>query len=372
MFLLCVSVTFASETDGAIVTGGNNGFAWSDQAGWVNFGVVNGNIHITDSGITGYAWIPNYGWMNMSPTNGGVLVSSTGVLSGYAWSTGLGWVNFSGVSINSSGKFVGQATGSGIGTLTFDCTNCSVSTDYRFSSTRTDSSGDISSGGLGALVAPVAPASAAPSPTGQAIEPPTGEVPPTEVGVAEGEDVAEAEGELLPDELFDIRLVIDRRTITSIRDLVARTTFESFGRVPTPVDLTFSIVDAQGNIVYSKKDNVVIQTEGVLVSRFTDVADLPDGEYMLRAHTLYNVDVEDNFEIPFTINAGEKTGFGAWWIWVLVAVFGAGLLILFRYAFVRRRCAKCRKDRTCEVCIAQKLCNRCDQEEHRAHQMIVR
>lgn len=126
------SPVFASETDGTIVTGGSAGYAWSNQAGWVNFGITNGNIHITDVvGITGYAWNTNYGWINMAPTNGGILVAANGALSGYAWGSSLGWINFSGVSINSSGKFVGQASGTIVGTLTFDCANCDVRTDYR-------------------------------------------------------------------------------------------------------------------------------------------------------------------------------------------------------------------------------------------------
>lgn len=136
LIFFTASSAYASETNGAIVTGGNAGYAWSNQAGWVNFGTTNGAIAITDAGITGYAWNSNYGWINMSPTNGGVLVAANGALLGYGWSSGLGWINFSGVSINSSGKFVGTASGANIGALTFDCANCSVVTDYRPSNFR--------------------------------------------------------------------------------------------------------------------------------------------------------------------------------------------------------------------------------------------
>lgn len=136
-FYALPQVVRASETNGAIVTGGNAGYTWSNQAGWVNFGATNSNIQISDSGITGYAWNASYGWINMNPSNGGVKVAANGALSGYAWSSGLGWVNFSGVSINSSGKFTGNATGTNIGTLTFDCTNCDVRTDFRPANFRT-------------------------------------------------------------------------------------------------------------------------------------------------------------------------------------------------------------------------------------------
>ncbi len=336
-YLLLATGVAASETVGAITTGGNEGFAWSDEAGWVNFGVANGGVTIQDSGITGYAWIANYGWMNMNPSNGGVSVAASGALSGYAWSTGLGWVNFSGVSINSSGKFTGQATGTEIGTLTFDCTNCSVKTDYRPSSVRTTTTTTSDAGSSGGSAAAPAPAPTAPAttPVPAVLLPSSEFVVPftTEPTTSPEEGIAEAEEELLPSELFDIRLVIDRRNITSAQELVARTTFESFGRVPTPVDLNFRIVDASGKEVYAKKDNVVIQTEGVLVTRFADIDALPDGEYTLHVRTLYNVDVEDNFEIPFTVQKDLAGGFP--WIWVVVGVFG--LLLLTTFVIWKRR-----------------------------------
>jgi hypothetical protein len=122
-------VTVASETNGTIDTAYK--YAWSNYAGWLNFGATNGNVQITDSGITGYIWNENYGWINMSPTYGGVQIASSGALSGYAWGENTGWVNFSGANINCSGQFTGTATGDTVGTITFTCTNCSVVTDYR-------------------------------------------------------------------------------------------------------------------------------------------------------------------------------------------------------------------------------------------------
>lgn len=119
----------ASITDGTIDS--TNKYAWSNNAGWVNFGATNGNIHITDSGITGYAWNEIYGWINMAPTNSGVVPDASGAFSGYAWGESTGWINFTGTSVNCSGVFSGSATGDTIGTLTFDCANCSVTSDYR-------------------------------------------------------------------------------------------------------------------------------------------------------------------------------------------------------------------------------------------------
>ena len=46
-----------------------------------------GNIDSTDK----YAWSENAGWLNFRPTNGGVTVHET-YLSGYAWAENIGWV----------------------------------------------------------------------------------------------------------------------------------------------------------------------------------------------------------------------------------------------------------------------------------------
>lgn len=142
VLLLCVlfllgsfSSAFASTTDGTIDS--VNKYAWGENLGWINFGTIGGNVHITDTGLTGYAWSTNFGWINLSPTGGGVKNDGAGNLSGYAWSEQTGYINFSGVAINSSGVFTGTATGAIAGRISFDCTNCNVSTDYRPGSSAT-------------------------------------------------------------------------------------------------------------------------------------------------------------------------------------------------------------------------------------------
>ncbi len=140
---------------------------------------------------------------------------------------------------------------------------------------------------------------------------------------------------VLPQKLFDIRLIIDRRELHSAQELVARTTFESFGRVPTSVALTFSIVDAAGKKMYSKTDSVVIETEGVLVTRFDGVA-LPIGSYVLRLHTQYSKDVTDNFEIPFTVVA-EDTFPWQWVAFGAAVMTGIGIAAVVRYRRTHRR-----------------------------------
>ncbi len=115
---------------GGTITG-SSAYAWGENIGWINFLASGSNVVISDTAITGYAWSPNYGWINLSPTNSGVTNTSGGVLGGRAWSSGLGWIPFTGVTINTSGKFTGMAgtAGSTAGRINFDCANCSVVTD---------------------------------------------------------------------------------------------------------------------------------------------------------------------------------------------------------------------------------------------------
>ncbi len=146
---LAIEAVFASTTDGTV-----SGYAWSSQMGWINFGTSSGNVHVTDSILTGYAWNENKGQINLNPTRSGVTNNNEGTLSGYAWSEGTGWINFSGVTINSSGRFLGTATGDNSVSVNFSCDQCKVQTDWRPLSSR-------GGGGLpsGAYSAPSAPAS---------------------------------------------------------------------------------------------------------------------------------------------------------------------------------------------------------------------
>jgi len=132
---------FASSTDGTISS--TYKYSWTENAGWLNFGTSEGNIHITDSALTGYVWGENIGWISLNCSNNsscgtvnyGVSNDGNGNLSGYAWSENAGWINFNptygGVSINSSGEFSGYAWGENIGWIIFSCSNSAcVKTDW--------------------------------------------------------------------------------------------------------------------------------------------------------------------------------------------------------------------------------------------------
>jgi hypothetical protein len=74
-----------------------------------------------------------------------VVNDGEGILSGSAWGSNLGWINFSGVTINTSGEFLGYATlESDSSQINFNCANAStctsadfkVATDWRPASSR--------------------------------------------------------------------------------------------------------------------------------------------------------------------------------------------------------------------------------------------
>lgn len=140
VFGFAKSPVLASTTDGTISA--SNKYAWSENAGWLDFGASAGNVRITDSALTGYAYGENIGWISLNCANDGscatanygVVNDGNGNLSGYAWSENTSWVNFKpasgGVIINSSGEFTGSAYGENIGWLNFD-SDYKVKTDWR-------------------------------------------------------------------------------------------------------------------------------------------------------------------------------------------------------------------------------------------------
>ncbi len=130
--LYCVIpiMTFASTSDGTLNPEDSN-VAWSENIGWINFHTHQGNVRITDDGMTGYAWSDSYGWINLAPTQSGIRNDGEGHLSGSAWGENIGWINFSGITIDERGVFHGRSSGEIVGTVNFDCTSCSVSTDWR-------------------------------------------------------------------------------------------------------------------------------------------------------------------------------------------------------------------------------------------------
>ncbi len=144
-------VVFAESIDPA---NDNSQFAWSENAGWINFEPSQGpGVTVTDSSLTGFAWGENIGWLSMScegtsscaDVNYGVSNDAAGNLSGYAWNENAGWVSFScsstsscadtayGVTIDvSTGEFSGYAWNENTGWIGFSCANTSSCADVDY------------------------------------------------------------------------------------------------------------------------------------------------------------------------------------------------------------------------------------------------
>lgn len=242
LFFFSGKSVLASETDGVISA---PGYAWGENMAWFNFAANGSNIRVTDTAVTGYAWSHLYGWMNMGPDRGSVTNTPEGQLGGNAWSP-LGWVDFSGVKISATGKFDGLAGTQGTlaGRINFSCDKCNVLTDWRPLSSRTQKG----------------------------------------------------------KQLFDITFNVDSQCLMDSRKLASTTTFTSFGTVDTPVNMTFIVLDSQGEERYNTTGKTVIQTEGVFHQEFAKLS-LPRGKYTLVMNTLYNVDVKDTFQQPFEVSS---------------------------------------------------------------------
>lgn len=130
----------------------------------------------------------------------------------------------------------------------------------------------------------------------------------------------------LPAQLFDIRLLVERPNIVRLADAVAHVTFESFGRVPTPVLVTLVVLREDGSEVYRAEEVVTVQTEAVFMKRFLDAPDVPDGRYTLRVHTLYNETVRDTFDMPLVV--APETATSRWIFW------GVGTLTCLIFALL--------------------------------------
>jgi hypothetical protein len=119
-----------------------------------------------------------------------------------------------------------------------------------------------------------------------------------------------------PTQLFDIALEIDKTQIAKAGDLSARVIFASFGTVPTPVQMTFDVLDSSGNVVDSAVESTTVETEAVYNKKFSKVS-FSGGNYTLRLTTIYNQDVKDQFFVPFSVyaTAGQNIS------WLAIAIF---------------------------------------------------
>ena len=125
-----------------------NKYAWSENAGWLNFNASWSNVQVYPDHLEGFVWAENLGWISLkgtaqNSTPYGVNHNGNGGLSGYAWSENAGWINFqttySQVTINlATGQFDGYAWGENIGYIHFR----NASPAYQVAADVTEDDGD--------------------------------------------------------------------------------------------------------------------------------------------------------------------------------------------------------------------------------------
>lgn|GEM_PF-4701052 len=115
-----------------------NRYAYSENAGWIDFGSAQGLVGVGNTELTGYAWGENIGWISLNCSNddtcattGYKVANGSGLLSGYAYGENVGWINFNPlfatpVQIDSTGAFSGYAWGENTGWISFNCSNTST------------------------------------------------------------------------------------------------------------------------------------------------------------------------------------------------------------------------------------------------------
>lgn len=106
------------------------GFTWHENLGWIRLGTYIGggshtyaNTSATDYGVnrdsatgklSGYAWSENAGWINFGASNGNAAIDlATGTFSGYVWGENIGWVHLSGTAQNNDTYGVAVAAEAG-------------------------------------------------------------------------------------------------------------------------------------------------------------------------------------------------------------------------------------------------------------------
>ena len=120
--------------------------------------------------------------------------------------------------------------------------------------------------------------------------------------------------------LLDIRLELESYSLAKSSDLVARTRFDSFGNVPTLINLNYVITDTEGRELYREIDEVTVETEKTITKDFPKL-NLKKGTYFLTLTTLYNSDIKDEFRQQFQVQGMSLVEIVSW------SILGLGILV---------------------------------------------
>ena len=138
--------------------------------------------------------------------------------------------------------------------------------------------------------------------------------------------------ENVPEKLFDIRFSIEDASITYSDDLTTIAIYENFGRVPTTVDLLYTIYSEDGLELYREEGSVEVEVEEIQSKHFRGL-NLPPGKYYFIFQTVYNVDVHDEFRGDF-----EVLGYDKQFLFRVLGGIALVALTLIVVYFLNRRC----------------------------------
>ena len=134
-----------------------------------------------------------------------------------------------------------------------------------------------------------------------------------------------------PSKLFDIKLELDNQIVKYSNDLSSIIRFESFGSVPTLVNLTYRIFDSSGEEVYLEEGNITVTTEEIVRNNFEDL-NLLDGEYILILTTTYGENITDDFRQEFSVESKiqkNRNNFLLYFLIILIILISISLLSIF-------------------------------------------
>lgn len=133
--------------------------------------------------------------------------------------------------------------------------------------------------------------------------------------------------------LLDIKLELESTILAKSSDLVSRTRFDSFGNVPTLINLDYVITDTKGRELYREIDEVTVETEKTITKDFAKL-NLKKGTYFLTLTTLYNSDIKDEFRQRFEVQGLSTVEIVSWVVLGLGIAVASGSII---YHFTRTK-----------------------------------
>ena len=144
-----------------------------------------------------------------------------------------------------------------------------------------------------------------------------------------------------PEQLFDITFNLNDKLIQATNELSGVITFERFGVVPTPVNLTFIILDESGNEIYREESEITVEVEELLRWDYEGLQELPEGKYIAVLETFYGDDVYDKFTQEFEIGEEKRgiTGRAIDWVagggkWYSLSAIGILIIILILWLII--------------------------------------